>query len=771
MSDDEEGSHDIHEDFPLTALKLKGLDAVPPLPLFSQEGASTITRDNISERNDVRDRHIGVNRGAVTSVGVSVGVGQFENKTSSDETKQIISNLHLVESPMLNRTVSLTEYIQTAQIELDQMKKQVHTQRSVSPSPKTPCKEVVSPELVDYIRSAEKEMEKLVKETLYSPVKTVKTISSSSLEDAGEVLCTLSSPVDEVKKKLSEHGQFMDFSKADSHAISRNEGDNIICTAERKECENDSVQVGNHSRGRKVYSLYKSMLRAFFMAMLFIQLSCIYPVSPLLNPQSKSTSAELCLSNLVQDVSTDVLNQCLMSASEPPYLSTERLKVGLATFSFGVATSIRTIVLAPFQRIDGKIQSRQQNFHVISRFLKWCNYVADLMEQCSYNVWEDAARYHGVLEGRALSREPRALRHPPELDLGLLIPCNRSEARVQILQNGKAMEQQTGDLCHLRDVIDRDLLMAYAKINFDSGFTLATHPMVLRNLWPRESFEDAESNQRRLTPLGILTDPQLSHFILPNYFADATKTGYAALVPDSNRISVSQFVTNIMTGISPHAKIGTQTIVEEYSELRHEIVPSRVAKDLFGWNPWLDDLKERMSQYFGPRFSWFLKMLPSSTYYPIFIAGIADASDAYSRTDLHTEPIGNIAVQMHGYRHWTLIPTQWTGLLRPSVSKHGRGYVYSSLDPIVELPKRLGELPLVWDCVTHRGDALWVPPWMWHRIDYKSATAEDENKHDNLSIGASVFHFYPKLFAINFPLFAAFILPNLIFEVFGFNTE
>jgi hypothetical protein len=60
---------------------------------------------------------------------------------------------------------------------------------------------------------------------------------------------------------------------------------------------------------------------------------------------------------------------------------------------------------------------------------------------------------------------------------------------------------------------------------------------------------------------------------------------------------------------------------------------------------------------------------------------------------------------------------------------------------------------------------------MWHRIDYKSAAAEEGNKHDNLSIGASIFHFYPKLFAINFPLFAAFILPNLIFEVFGFNTE
>ena len=36
------------------------------------------------------------------------------------------------------------------------------------------------------------------------------------------------------------------------------------------------------------------------------------------------------------------------------------------------------------------------------------------------------------------------------------------------------------------------------------------------------------------------------------------------------------------------------------------------------------------------------------------------------------------------------------------------GYIYSGLDPLVELPIRLKEIPLVWKCVTNQGDALWV---------------------------------------------------------------
>eukprot|EP00956_Cyclotella_meneghiniana_P042786 scaffold249318_cov54-Cyclotella_meneghiniana.AAC.1 len=99
----------------------------------------------------------------------------------------------------------------------------------------------------------------------------------------------------------------------------------------------------------------------------------------------------------------------------------------------------------------------------------------------------------------------------------------------------------------------------------------------------------------------------------------------------------------------------------------------------------------------------------------------------HSRTDLHTEPIGNIAVQLHGTREWTLVPTKWSGLLRPTVSKHGR-------DPLTELPIRLKEIPLVWKCVTNQGDALWVPPWMWHRVDYNEAKDRSDAPMHNLEL-------------------------------------
>ncbi|KAL7514494.1 hypothetical protein ACHAXN_011845 [Cyclotella atomus] len=313
--------------------------------------------------------------------------------------------------------------------------------------------------------------------------------------------------------------------------------------------------------------------------------------------------------------------------------------------------------------------------------------------------------------------------------------------------------------------------MQYAAKNFDPTFDLATHPIVLRNLWSKESLS---GNERRLTPEGILRDPQLSSFILPNYFSDATKTGYDALVPDSDRISLSQFVRNIQTGQTPYAKIGTQSIVEEFPELREEIVPFRIAKSLFGWDPLLDDLRAIALDHVWPIFKPFVRIVPPSTYYPIFIAGMSRShkADSHSRTDLHTEPIGNIAVQLHGSRSWTLVPTKWSGLLRPTVSKHGRGYIYSNLDPITQLPLRLKELPLVWTCETNKGDGLWVPPWTWHRVDYTGhIESEDDANDSDLSIGASIFHFYPKLFCTNLPLFALTIIPNLIWEAIGLNVE
>jgi hypothetical protein len=66
---------------------------------------------------------------------------------------------------------------------------------------------------------------------------------------------------------------------------------------------------------------------------------------------------------------------------------------------------------------------------------------------------------------------------------------------------------------------------------------------------------------------------------------------------------------------------------------------------------------------------------------------------------------------------------------------------------------------------------------MWHRVDYDGYDGDDHETDkemiptDKLSIGASIFHFYPTLYMTNFPLFSFLIIPNLLKELFGFNIE
>mmetsp|Transcript_27412 Transcript_27412/g.58904 ORF Transcript_27412/g.58904 Transcript_27412/m.58904 type:complete len:109 (-) Transcript_27412:44-370(-) len=108
------------------------------------------------------------------------------------------------------------------------------------------------------------------------------------------------------------------------------------------------------------------------------------------------------------------------------------------------------------------------------------------------------------------------------------------------------------------------------------------------------------------------------------------------------------------------------------------------------------------------------------------------------------------------------------------------------MDPLRELPERLERIRDVYEFTTRRGDVIWIPPWMWHRVDYdgggngkieyKLATTTKSTKttttsYEELSIGASIFHFYPMQYLTNFPLFSFLIVPNLIQEVLGFNTE
>ena len=413
---------------------------------------------------------------------------------------------------------------------------------------------------------------------------------------------------------------------------------------------------------------------------------------------------------------------------------------------------------------------------VSSSFLASLDSIIDGMERFAHRVWEDAARQSGVLlrddgdiDYGHSSPTPRH-RKAPEIDLNMLVPCKVDMARKYILggrtttidddcgNDGEpsatvdrcvdgppplltmadgSTRSASDDVCRLRNVITRNLLVEYSKLFLDDEFDLATHPIILRNLWPAESFrvsdnnnnEDCESigprRNRRLTPNAILNDPQLSNLLLPNYFSDASnKTGYAALVPDvtdTTPTTLSQFLRMILSGDLPNAKIGTQVIIDEYPELRDEIIPPSLAKELFGWNTYLEDVKIRIRERWlaGEIGAWMGKLVPPMTTFPVFIArnrhrgatGAGTDGARHPRTDLHAEPIGNIASQLHGTRRWTLVPTMWSGLLRPTVSRN-RGYFYSNMDPLIELPERLKNMPLVYECVTRRGDLIWIPPWV-----------------------------------------------------------
>jgi hypothetical protein len=458
-----------------------------------------------------------------------------------------------------------------------------------------------------------------------------------------------------------------------------------------------------------------------------------------------------------------------------------QVEASVATASFVIATFLRTMVMTPLNRLfEGDIMQPRS-----SSFLVSVDSIIDGMERFAHRVWEDAARQSGVLlrdgGGVDYGRSSPTPRHrtAPEIDLNMLVPCKVDMARKYLLGGRMTTTNDDGGndgepsatadrrvdeppsllavaggntssaseiFCRLRNVITRKLLVDYSKAFLDDEFDLATHPIILRNLWPAESFrvsadvsdkKRSSSNNngdcksigprinRRLTPNAILNDPQLSNLLLPNYFSDAAnKAGYAALVPDvadGTPMTLSEFLRIILSGDAPNAKIGTQVIIDEYPELRDEIIPPSLAKELFGWNTHLEDVKMRIGERWLPEElgAWLGKLVPPMTTFPVFIAGNRHSGAAgagidgarHPRTDLHAEPIGNIASQLHGARRWTLVPTMWSGLLRPTVSRH-RGYFYSNMDPLIELPERLKNIPLVYVCVTRRGDTMWIPPWV-----------------------------------------------------------
>lgn len=258
------------------------------------------------------------------------------------------------------------------------------------------------------------------------------------------------------------------------------------------------------------------------------------------------------------------------------------------------------------------------------------------------------------------------------------------------------------------------------------------------------------------------------------YYTDARREG--ALTPDGTA-RICDIVSNITRLGKPH-KIGTQLFVQTYPDVIQEVAPTAIVTELFGSYFTAKDVIGS-----GP-----YNLFPPLTTVPLFVAngrlppkqGSDDEKITTTKetkhsdntrddendtkvpirpyTALHCEPIGNIAVQLSGQKEWTLIRPEYSWRVKPSISADGRAFFASwqSLESLQHVPR--------YNVITSAGDALWVPTWTWHRVDYMESS-------DQIAIGASLFHFRPYDFILHNPLFAVLILPAILLELVGYNTQ
>ncbi len=327
-------------------------------------------------------------------------------------------------------------------------------------------------------------------------------------------------------------------------------------------------------------------------------------------------------------------------------------------------------------------------------------------------------------------------------------------------------------------------------------------PILLKGLWTIEELIDSSSS-RKLTPEGLL---QTKDLILP-YFSDATVVG--ALEPDATA-PVSEIVKAMLYENKPH-KIGSQFIVQSRPDLLDEVAPLGFLTHLLGNHFSKDHLMG------NPHRSGWRSWLPGTTTVPVFIAntspigasfeseekqcGIESKPDTNNNSDsnylcenpnvsstktkqskpftgLHCEPIANVAVQLWGSRTWTLVDPEHSWKLKPSISKDGRSFYPSNLSPET-LQSRIPR----YEATTTPGDAVWLPTWTYHKVDYvynssDGSDGKNTGEHhtallhkDQLSIGASLFHFRPIDYVRRNPLFAFLLIPSLIKELAGIKTQ
>jgi hypothetical protein len=326
---------------------------------------------------------------------------------------------------------------------------------------------------------------------------------------------------------------------------------------------------------------------------------------------------------------------------------------------------------------------------------------------------------------------------------------DRSELEYDVKQPAQILEIPTVNVQEQEDVLQ------YLETTY--GANWRDHPVLFKGLWNEL---DLKSDNRRLSLEGLMKE----ELEIP-YFTDASQVG--ALSPDA-QAPVHQIIANISQG-APH-KIGTQFLVQTYPELIEEVAPVPLLTQLFG-------------RYFEPQylFGTGQRMFPGPLTVPVFVANgnsrpnspqqcigsdEGDDETCTASTDesslkrpltgLHCEPIGNVAVQLLGAKQWTLVDPKYSFRLVPSIAPDGRAF-YASWAPTLDHVPR-------YSTITHAGDAIWVPTWTWHRVDYIEQSQD-------ISIGGSLFHFRPVDFLRRNPLYALLMIPALVKELAGVSTQ
>lgn len=219
-----------------------------------------------------------------------------------------------------------------------------------------------------------------------------------------------------------------------------------------------------------------------------------------------------------------------------------------------------------------------------------------------------------------------------------------------------------------------------------------------------------------------------------DYFSNASVE--SGLIPDA-RGRLADVVGGIIDGGS--AKIGTEMIFRTFPRLLTEL---RVA--------------ERAEPLLGDRSHINESRLGMMLTVPVFMAHGAPRA----RTDLHCEPIGNLAIQLGGTKRWTLVGPEESHLLRPTLSEDGRAYFRSALP--TEHPETSLRHVKRWIVETATGDAIWVPTWTWHRVDYLPGVT---------ALSASLFHFRVGQVLKHNALYSALAVPNIAKELVQWKTQ